>query len=243
MSDQLRLVGYIRVSTAGQVEDGLGLDVQREAITLWADREGHHLVDVLGDGGLSGTLPIQERPGLYDALQAIRTGSAHGVVVHRLDRLARLLAVQEAALAAIWEAPGRVFEVLGGEVLRDDPEDPMRTAMRQMLGVFGQLERATVVARMRAGRRLKKERGGYAGGAPRYGWAAQDGDLVRDDAEQAALKRLEQLRAQGLSLRGAARVLEAEGHHPKRADRWHPESLRQLELRLDAAAGTSPGRA
>ncbi len=228
----MRLVGYIRVSTPGQVEDGLGLDVQREAIRSWADRQEHELVEVIADEGVSGTLHAAERPGLGRALDLIRAGLVDGVVVHRLDRLARLLAVQEATLASVWAAEGRVFEVVGGEVLRDDPEDPMRTAMRQMLGVFGQLERATVVARMAAGRKMKAQRGGYTGGAPRYGWVAQERNLVRHDQEQRALHRLADLRLQGVSWRVAAQCLLAEGYRPKRADSWHPETLRRMMQRL-----------
>ncbi len=248
----MRLVCYIRVSTPGQAEDGLGLDVQREAIGAWAARQEHELVEVIADEGVSGTLHATERPGLARALDLIRAGLADGVVVHRLDRLARLLAVQEATLASVWAADGRVFEVVGGEVLRDDPEDPMRTAMRQMLGVFGQLERATVVARMAAGRRLKSQRGGYAGGAPAYGWVAKDRELVRDDQEQRALARLVELRQEGMSWRAAARQLAEEGHRSKRADAWHPETLRRLahrglvhhdaHVRREPSDGTSPGR-
>jgi DNA invertase Pin-like site-specific DNA recombinase len=238
MTESLRVIGYVRVSTSSPVDDGLGLDVQREAITAWVTQQGHSLTEIVTDGGLSGTLAVQDRPGLCGALQAVRDGAVDAVVVHRLDRLARLLAVQEATLAAFWAAEGRVFEVLGGEVLRDDPEDPMRTALRQMLGVFGQLERATVVARMRAGRRLKGERGGYSGGGPPYGWAASAGELVVAEAEQAALHRLFELRESGLSLRAAGKVLLQEGHRPKRAGVWHPETLRQLELRALAKAAT-----
>ncbi len=224
----MRIVGYVRVSTAGQVDDGLGLDVQRQAVSEWARRHGHELVAVVADEGLSGTLHAPDRPGLATALDMMRSGSADGIVVHRLDRLARLLAVQEATLATVWAAEAHVFEVVGGEVLRDDPEDPMRTAMRQMLGVFGQLERATVVARMAAGRRLKAQRGGYAGGAPGYGWTAADRELVPHDAEQRALHRLSELRQQGLSWRAAGQRLIDEGYSPKRAQTWHPETLRRM---------------
>ena len=33
-----------------------------------------------------------------------------------------------------------------GEILPDDPEDPMRTAMHQMMGAFAQLDRGMTVA-------------------------------------------------------------------------------------------------
>jgi hypothetical protein len=40
-----------------------------------------------------------------------------------------------------------------GEILTDDPGDPMGTAMRQMMGVFAQLDRGMTVVKLRRGRR------------------------------------------------------------------------------------------
>ncbi|HEV2928352.1 MAG TPA: hypothetical protein VGW74_06645 [Propionibacteriaceae bacterium] len=50
-----------------------------------------------------------------------------------------------------------MFTTDQGEVLRDDPDDPMRTAMRKMAGVMYELDRRLVVPRLRRGRRLKAE--------------------------------------------------------------------------------------
>jgi hypothetical protein len=55
-------------------------------------------------------------------------------VVARLARLARALTVQKASLAVAWQAGGHVFTADAGEVLRDDPANPMRTALRQVVG-------------------------------------------------------------------------------------------------------------
>ena len=44
-----RAAGYIRVSTAGQAEHGLGLDIQRDAIAEYCQREGLDLVAVFED--------------------------------------------------------------------------------------------------------------------------------------------------------------------------------------------------
>ncbi|MEU6768108.1 hypothetical protein ABZ916_37100 [Streptomyces sp. NPDC046853] len=55
-----------------------------------------------------------------------------------------------------------------GEIMPDDPEDPMRTAMRQMMGAFAQLDRGMPVANSRRGLRIKGEKGEYAYGAPPY---------------------------------------------------------------------------
>jgi DNA invertase Pin-like site-specific DNA recombinase len=104
--------------------------------------------------------------------------------------------------------------------------------MRQMMGVFGQLEKSMIVRRLKAGRRLKAEQGGYAYGSPAYGQRSEDGDLVPVDDEQATIARIRELHSSGHSLRSMAAVLTAEGHRPKRSDRWHPESLKRIIARL-----------
>jgi hypothetical protein len=58
------------------------------------------------------------------------------LILAKLDCLARSLTVQEAVLAKVWAAGGLVFAVDHGEVQPDDPDDPARTAFRQMMGVF-----------------------------------------------------------------------------------------------------------
>lgn len=228
----MRLVGYVRVSTREQAEHGLGLDVQERAIKAWCKAHGHRLLAVHADAGVSGSNGVEDRIGLPLALQAVADGQADGLVVVRLDRLARALTVQEATLATVWRIGGKLFTVDSGEVLPDDPDDPMRTAMRQMVGVFAELERRMVVKRLRDGRRRKAELGGFAYGSPAYGTRAEGGVLVDDDREAAALARIRQLHADGVSLRGMADTLTAEGHRPKRSDRWHPQSLARIVARL-----------
>lgn len=229
--DTNRAIGYIRVSTEKQADEGLGLAVQEQAIRTWAKREGVRLVAVARDEGLSGTLDAQDRPALTEALAAIADGQADALVVARLDRLARVLTVQEGVLAQVWKHGGRVFTTEGGEVLADDPEDPARTAMRQMMGVFAQLERGMIAARLRAGRRLKAERGGYAYGAPHYGARAEDRALVEDPAEVEAIAYAMRLRAEGASYRAIAEALTEAGHRPKRSDTWYPMSVARIVAR------------
>ena len=235
-SGPLRLLAYLRVSTVGQVEDGLGLDVQEGQVARWAQTAGHEVVGWYRDEGVSGAKEAADRPGLAMALAGVEDG-ADGLVVPKLDRLARVLSVQEAVLAQVWKVGGRVFSADLGEVLRDDPDDPMRTAMRQMVGVFAQLERAMIAARMGAGRRLKRERGGYAGGSPAFGRRAERHELVADEEERATIVRILELRDDKRSLREIAAALEAEGRPTKRGRQsWHPGTVGRILARLEPSA-------
>jgi DNA invertase Pin-like site-specific DNA recombinase len=228
----MRVVGYLRVRTERQADEGPGLEVQEQAIRAWAAAEGHKLVACYRDGGVSGSNGIDAWVGLHEALRALAAGRADGLVVDRLDRLARDLPVQEGILAWAWNHGGRVFACDAGEVVQEDPDDPMRTAMRQMVGVFARLERGMVAARLRAGRRRKAARGGFAYGAPPYGKRAVAGELVEDPAEQQVIARIRELHTGGVSLREIARTLNAEGVRPRRGKRWQDRTVAKIVARL-----------
>ena len=231
----MRIVGYLRVSTQRQADEGPSLEVQEQTIRAWAVAEGHKLLACYRDGGDSGANGIDARVGLHAALTALAAGRAEGLVVSRLDRLAGDLSVQEGILAWVWKHGGRVLACDAGEVRQQDPHDPMRTAMRQMLGVFAQLERGMTAARMRAGRRRKAARGGFAYGAPPYGKRAVAGELVDDPAEQQVIARIRELHAGGVSLRQIARTLDAEGVRARRGKRWQDRTVAKIVARLEGA--------
>jgi DNA invertase Pin-like site-specific DNA recombinase len=226
----VRVTGYLRVSTERQVREGYGLADQERQIRAWCRANSHKLVRLVTDDAKSGTLEAAERPGLLEVLKDVRDRQAEGVVMRDLDRIARTLTVQEAVLAQLWKLGGRAFVVTSSrEVPQDDPDDPMRTAMRQMAGVFAQLERAMAIKRMRNGRAEKHASGGYAYGGPPYGWRAVEHELVPDEAEQAVRARMRALRDSGASFRAIADALNAEGI-PARRGQWHPQTVaRTLE--------------
>lgn len=231
-----KVVAYLRVSTDRQAEHGLGLEVQETAIRKWANQNGHRIVSWARDEGVSGSNGLEGRIGLPEALGALQDRTAAGLVVYRLDRLARDLVLQEQLLAEVKRMGCEVFSTSASEAgfLLDDPDDPSRKMIRQILGAVNEYERSMIRLRLRAGRARKRERG-YAGdGPPPYGYRAVDGMLVEDTAEQAVLGRIRELRAAGRSLRDIATTLTAEGYRPKRSQTWHPGSLRLIVNRMAA---------
>src|SRR5205085_9859946 len=121
------LIAYLRVSTVGQAANGYGLDAQRAECKRWAKAHGHRIVDWFEDAGISGTVDLAGRPGLSQALDALRPPPrATGLLLARADRLARSLHLQETVLQVAWNSGAAVFAADQGELLRDDPSDPMR---------------------------------------------------------------------------------------------------------------------
>ena len=230
----LRLVAYLRVSTDAQTE-GLGLDVQKGAITEWADAHHHEIAAEFTDAGVSGSNGLDTRTGLADAFTSLRSGDADGIVVYRLDRLARDLIIQEQLLAEARQHGWAVFSTSASEAayLEDDPGDPSRKMIRQVLGAVAEYERSMIALRLHSGRARKAQRGGFAYGGPPYGYAALDGELVEVADEQATLSRIREMYNEGKSYRAMAETLTAEGVKPRRGRAWHPGVLTRLVGRPD----------
>jgi putative DNA-invertase from lambdoid prophage Rac len=92
---------------------------------------------------------------------------------------------------------------------------------------FAELKRDRIRERITQVKRDQKARGGFLGGtrAP-FGFRASDiGDLVPDEAEQAAIARAKRMRGRGTSLRYIAAKLATDGH------RLNPESVRRMLAR------------
>lgn len=243
----MRLTVYLRVSSDTQL-DGYGLDVQERACRAWAKAHGHRIVAVFTDAGVSGATEALDRPGLSAALLALQSPpDAEGLLVARLDRLARALTVQEASLAIAWRAGARVFTADAGEVQQDDPDDPMRTALRQVVGVFAELDRRMVVKRLRDGRNAKANEGRHSTGSYAYGYAGTGKGKHRDAAphpkEQQAVARVLALRRAGASYRHIAATLDDEGFRPRRAGSWSAMAVRNIAIREQGHPLAGPSKA
>jgi DNA invertase Pin-like site-specific DNA recombinase len=224
-----RVVAYLRVSTDRQADEGFGLDVQEAAIREWAQRNKARVAFVVRDEGRSGTADIVDRPGLAEALGHLQAKRADAVVVARVDRLARDLVLQEWLRAEVLRAGAELRSASPTEdvYLRDDPKDPTGNLVRQILGAVAEYERAMVRLRMEAGKAMKRKAGGYAGGAPPYGYRAVDHDLVANLDEQRQVSRIRRWRREGKSLREIADRLNTDGI-PARRGRWHPQTVARV---------------
>ena len=211
-----RVLGYTRVSTQEQVT-GFGLEVQAKAIKDYAKANGLRLVRTLSDEGQSGSNGLDARVGLAEALAIVERGEVAGIVVYRMDRLARDLLLQETLMARMRAAGAEVISVSEPDM---DSDDPTRVLVRQVLGSISQYERALIRGRMMAGKAAKVSKGGYGGGRPPFGWRAEGKELVPEPREQEAIALVRQLADEGLSSRQIAARLEEAGHRPKVGEHW-----------------------
>lgn len=214
MEADVRVATYLRVSTEKQAdEDRYGIARQRNDVAGFV-KQGEHEVVIEYVEVTSGVNGIERREAFPEMLARLEAGDFDGVVLPDLTRLSRKLTTQEALLAAVWARGGRVFTSDGYEVPQDDPDDPMRTAMRQMAGVFAQLDRAMIAKRLRDGRKAKaRATTQYAWTFAPYGYKKEGARLVPDEASPAweAITYMQIRRGKGDSLRAIASALQERG--------------------------------
>jgi len=80
-------IGYVRVSTDREAEQGVWLEAQEAKIRAMATVQGAELLEVIVDGGESAK--SLNRPGLQRLLGLVNAGKIESVIVAKLDRLTR----------------------------------------------------------------------------------------------------------------------------------------------------------
>lgn len=221
-------IGYVRVSTETQVE-GFGLDVQTSAILATiTELELPPLVSgaIFADEGVSGKEGLDTRAGLAAALDHLEAHPGSTLIIPRLDRLARDLMVQEQVLADIWRTGATVVPCSAAERVYcqpDNPDDPARTLIRQVLGAVAAYERTMIRLRMSRGRRRLLDAQGWAGGPVPYGWT--------DETERAVLTTIAEKRRQGFTWQMIAAALNSDGSTKRNGQRWTASELHRVHRR------------
>src|SRR3974390_1775697 len=82
-----RVLGYVRVSSDAQAEQGQSLEVQQRQLEGWAMQRGAALEAVHVEAGVSGAIPFHERPEGGKLWAELRKGDV--LVASKLDRVFR----------------------------------------------------------------------------------------------------------------------------------------------------------
>jgi len=152
MSKELRLFGYIRVSTKGQIKAPGGIKSQKEMIEKWAKLHKHDLVKVYSDAGVSA---IDRRRAFEKMMAALENKETDGVVVTKLDRFGRSVQDLVSHIMAI-QNRGQHFISIGDSI---DTSTAGGRLYFHILAAFAEFEREIIRERMAAGRKRAEEKG------------------------------------------------------------------------------------
>ena len=231
----MKAIGYARVSTDGQVIDGVSLDAQQARIRAWCEANGYSLLGLHVDAGLSGSRS-DNRPALQVALnEACRTKAAF--IVYSLSRLAR--STKDAITFSERLAKNGADLVSLSE--RIDTTTAAGKMVFRMLAVLAEFERDQVAERTKGALAHLRNQGKRISGKIPYGYdLALDGEnLVSNPTEQSGLQLIQKLRAKGLGRRRIATQLMRRGIPTKTGSSWSPQAVASILRRAMAYRPTN----
>lgn len=206
-----RAFAYLRVSGQGQAA-GDGFDRQRLAIEAHASANQITIAGWYQDIQ-TGKDEWQDRPGWSEMMA--KMNGVRTVIVEKLDRVARRILVQELIIADLRKRDISLLTSAGDDTSHDDPE---REMMRQILGVFAQYERHTIVLKLRGARDRKKAATGRCEGRIPFGGADKNGKVRPGEPEALAFMR--QYREVGHTFENVAVALNQSMHKTRSGRTW-----------------------
>jgi len=237
-----RVALLMRVSSEEQRERET-IEIQDEFLSQYCDLYELEVAETYKDDGISGTIPLHERPEGRRLLEDAKAGKFQIVLVYKLDRLGRSLLV-------IVDAHDRLQEA--GVALRSatepiDTSTPSGRLIFQMLASFAEYERGTIRERTRAGLHRAARNGKHMGPVPfAYRASPKDGHLEIVEEEAEIVRQIFANIAGGSTLNSEAQRLNSlsipppswkyVGTKKKVATQWRAPSLR-LIVRQRAYSG------
>ena len=198
---------YGRVSTEDQAERGT-IEGQREWLHKYADL---HDLDVTGeyyDDGITGTLPLPERPEGARLMEHAAAGNFETVIVYRVDRLGR----SARTLLAAHDALEKVGVNIRSATEPFDTSTGVGEFFFVLLSGIAGLEKRTITERMTMGRDRVLRDGKWTGGPIPFGYELDDdGHLVPNETQAPIAVSVFENIAEGSSATAEARRLNALG--------------------------------
>lgn len=236
----MKIAIYTRCSTKEQAEEGVTLDDQRNRLRVWAGLMGHEIVLESEDAGISGAVPVVERPGFAGILPYLESGRCEGVAITALDRLGR-------STTDILEISRR-FDAKGWSLFSmRDSLDTTTAAGRFMLTILAgaaEFERAIIGERTKSGLAQVKSQGQrYSHILPFGRMLAEDGvHLIDHPDEQRVLSYVIERIKEGHTYQMILADLRRNvGLHPRSGGEWQEHHIASI-MRSLKKSGRMPVR-
>ena len=172
----MECVAYMRVSTEKQASEGNGLDSQKRDIENYCRKNELIVSDWYVDDGYTGA--NMNRPELQRLVHDCSKKRVKCIVAFKLDRLSRSMVDGIYLIERIFQPNNVMFKCVHDSV---SYESPMEQAYTQMMAVFSQLDKNTMMLRMRGGMLERIKKGYWPGGGNKpycYNYDKEKGILV-----------------------------------------------------------------
>lgn len=146
---------YLRTSSATNLGEDKDSDKrQLAAIEGYAAANGYQIVGTFYDAAVSGTDPIDQRPGMMDLLDAVLSNGTRTILVESPDRFARDAVVQELGHRLLKDRGVDLIPTTAPDYFTAE-DTPTSELVRTLLGAFAAFERRNTVEKLRAARDRK----------------------------------------------------------------------------------------
>jgi putative DNA-invertase from lambdoid prophage Rac len=187
----MAVYGYCRVSTDQQAREGVSLVEQQRRIIGRATEQGWTIGEMLIEEGVSGSIALAKRPQGARLLALAAPGDA--IIACKLDRMFRNTQDALHSIKLLKRRGVKLYLLdLGGEVTSDNVCYMLFT----IVAAVAEFERARISERVNEAFAELRRKGKWLGGAP-FGWRIENGELHEVPAEQAIIKEICRLIAEG----------------------------------------------
>ena len=217
-------IGYIRVSTERQADDDkYGIEVQKQAILLYANDNGYNIVDWKIDT-ISGAK--DDRPALNEILYGdnITNPPFEAVIVFKNNRMARDTKMY---FYYLYTLEKRNIKLLSTREEFPEGSD-MANIYCALFQFVAEQERKNIALRTNKGRSIKASCGGYSGGRRPYGYKVVDGVLVIDEQEAPIVRFIFEKNEEGVSMLGITELLEKAGYQTRSGKRFQVSTIKSI---------------
>lgn len=201
-------VAYLRVSTEAQTEK-YGLDMQKQKIIEYCEKEGITIDNWYIDGGYSGSK--LDRPEMQRLLMDAKKGEIENVFVYKLDRLSRDTVDTLNLINKMFPKYGVKILSMTEEIRNENPMDEVMVTMN---AAMNQYERKIIRMRMSAGMKERVKKGLWIGGG-RVPWGyyydRNDGILHPDPEQAEMVRKAYELYVDGYSCDKIAKIVGFKG--------------------------------
>lgn len=223
-STPLQAVGYVRVSSAKQAEEGVSIEAQKEKIKQWIKLNDAKLIDIFEDNGITGK--TTNRPGFQEALELVIKEKAV-LICYSLSRLSR----STKDMLQI----GAKLEKAGAELVSLQEQINTTTAagkmVFRMLAVLNEFEIDLISERTKSALAYLKKQGKKTGGIVPFGWNVDEtGKLHKNPSEQKVIKKIMNLHNGGMKFQTIGNHLNERGITTKTGKRWYAQSVKNVVL-------------
>jgi len=151
-ANQNKAIGYVRVSSQKQADEGVSIAAQIKKIKEYTNFKGIKIADedILIEKGISGGIPLWERPMGGKMKRMLNSGNYVHVITMKLDRMFRLVSDMLATVDEL-NAAGFALHMIdfNGEAI--DTSSPMGRFFLTMSAAMAEMERGLISERTKMG--------------------------------------------------------------------------------------------